>query len=61
MIEVERLSFAYADAPVLRDVSFCTPDGAITALIGPNGSGKSTLLRAMNGPAVADNAGHRAG
>mgnify|MGYP005766609665 CR=1 FL=1 len=47
MIEVERLSFAYADAPVLRDVSFCTPDGAITALIGPNGSGKSTLLRAM--------------
>ena len=26
MIEVERLSFAYADAPVLRDVSLLAPD-----------------------------------
>ncbi len=43
-IRFEEVSFAYGDAPVLRDVSFEVPAGGITALVGPSGAGKSTVL-----------------
>lgn len=33
----------------LRDASFSTPTGSITALVGVNGSGKSTLFKAIMG------------
>lgn len=42
------VSFGYTrDNDVIRDVSFETPAGVLTALVGPSGSGKSTLLRLM--------------
>ena len=42
------MSFRYGEgADVIRDVSFETPAGSLTALVGPSGSGKSTLLRLM--------------
>jgi ABC-type multidrug transport system fused ATPase/permease subunit len=38
------LTFAYdSRGPVLRDVSFTVPAGAVVAVVGPTGSGKSTL------------------
>ena len=44
----ENVSFHYGEgADVIRDVSFETPAGSLTALVGPSGSGKSTLLRLM--------------
>ena len=44
----ENVSFRYGEgADVIRDVSFQTPAGSLTALVGPSGSGKSTLLRLM--------------
>ena len=48
-IEVKNLSFSYpnADAPCLRNVSFCVLPGEFVALIGATGSGKSTLLRLL--------------
>ncbi|PCC68582.1 ABC transporter ATP-binding protein [Nannocystis exedens] len=44
-VEVDRVGFAYADAPVLRDVSFTVAPGTVTALVGASGSGKTTLTR----------------
>src|SRR6058998_573363 len=35
--------------PVVRDVSFEVPRGAVTGLLGPSGCGKSTLMRAIVG------------
>ena len=43
-IRFERVSFAYGDAPVLREASFAAPAGRTTALVGPSGAGKSTVL-----------------
>jgi ATP-binding cassette subfamily B protein len=43
-IEFRHLTFAYAGAPVLQDVTFTIPAGTTAAIVGATGSGKSTLL-----------------
>jgi subfamily B ATP-binding cassette protein MsbA len=41
----DRVTFAYdSGKPVLRDVSFHSRPGTVTALVGPSGSGKSTII-----------------
>jgi len=42
-IRFEKLSFAYGEDPVLRDVSLDIPIGKVVALVGPSGAGKSTF------------------
>jgi ATP-binding cassette, subfamily B, bacterial len=43
-IRFDHVSFAYAeDRPVLKDVSFTLPAGALCVLVGPSGVGKSTV------------------
>ena len=39
------VSFAYEARPVLQDVAWKVPRGAIVSVIGPNGGGKSTLFK----------------
>ena len=48
-IEVQNLSFSYADRPVLRDISFSVEKGEFLSILGPNGAGKSTLFRCVLG------------
>jgi subfamily B ATP-binding cassette protein MsbA len=44
-IAFEHVDFAYeTDKPVLKDVSFFSPAGSVTALVGSSGSGKSTII-----------------
>jgi manganese/zinc/iron transport system ATP- binding protein len=54
-VQVEDLTVAYADQPVLWDIDLAVPRGVRMAVVGPNGAGKSTLIKAVMGlvPPVA--------
>ncbi len=54
-LEVEDLTVAYGDRPVLWDIDLQVPSGVKLAIVGPNGAGKSTLVKAAMGliPTVA--------
>lgn len=48
-IEVNDLTVAYREKPVLWDVDLTVPAGVLMAIVGPNGAGKTTLIKAMLG------------
>ncbi|MGA1192601.1 MAG: metal ABC transporter ATP-binding protein [Bdellovibrionota bacterium] len=45
-LSVHSMTVAYDQRPVLWDMEFDCPPGALTAIVGPNGAGKSTLIKA---------------
>jgi ABC-2 type transport system ATP-binding protein len=49
ILEIESITFAYRDKPVLREIRLELHPGRILALLGPNGAGKSTLIRCICG------------
>ena len=50
MIELDKVSFAYADqGPSVKDVSFRLEKGEFAAILGANGAGKTTTVRLMDG------------
>ncbi len=48
-LEVDDLTVAYDDKPVLWDIDLRVPAGVLMAIVGPNGAGKSTLIKAVLG------------
>ncbi|HHT62539.1 MAG: ABC transporter ATP-binding protein [Bacillota bacterium] len=44
-LQVENLSFAYDQKPIIEDICLNVKEGEFVGLIGPNGSGKSTVLK----------------
>ncbi|MDH5485546.1 MAG: ABC transporter ATP-binding protein [Gammaproteobacteria bacterium] len=48
-LEIKHASVAYADKPVINDVSLELEAGTIGCLLGPSGCGKTSLLRAIAG------------
>ncbi len=49
IIEVENLSFWYAQAEILKEISFEVVSGMFVGIAGPNGAGKTTLLNLLCG------------
>jgi len=49
IIEFSKVSKAYGEAVVLREINLKIQSGSIYVICGPSGSGKSTLLRCING------------
>ena len=48
-VEFDRVSFAFDDHVILRDVSFTVPKGTMTILLGASGVGKSVTLKLILG------------
>jgi manganese/zinc/iron transport system ATP- binding protein len=48
-VEVEDLTLAYEEKPVLWDIDLHVPEGTLMAIVGPNGAGKTTLIKAILG------------
>ena len=46
-LAADRVTLAYDDHVVVRDLDLQLTEGSFTAIVGPNGCGKSTLLRAL--------------
>ena len=44
-LEIEQLSFSYAERKLIEDLRLHVNEGELVGLIGPNGSGKSTVLK----------------
>ena len=45
VIELEDITAAYDEQPVLWDLDLNIKKGSLLGIIGPNGAGKSTLLK----------------
>ncbi|MFD4636331.1 ABC transporter ATP-binding protein [Lentzea sp. NPDC058436] len=63
MIELDHVSFWYADQPdpVLRDISLSIGEGELVLFAGQTGAGKSTLLGTINGLVPHFTGGHLEG
>lgn len=48
-IQVDDLTVAYEEKPVLWDLDLNVPEGSLMAVVGPNGAGKTTLIKAILG------------
>ncbi len=49
LVELEKVTFAYAGKPVLEDVDLHLHAGQFAAVVGPSGAGKTSLLRLLLG------------
>jgi zinc transport system ATP-binding protein len=49
IINIDNVSFAYSNIPVVRDINLAVGEGEFLGVIGPNAGGKSTLLKLILG------------
>jgi len=49
IIEMEHVTVAYGQRPVLEDINLTVMPGEFLAVLGPNGAGKTTLLKTIVG------------
>ncbi len=49
MLTLDKVSFAYGDTPILREVSLSLPKSGAVCFTAPSGGGKTTLLRLIAG------------
>jgi ATP-binding cassette, subfamily F, member 3 len=61
VINLEKISKAYGDIQVYKDLDFEVVQGEKAVLVGENGAGKSTLLKIMAGVVDIDNGGRIVG
>lgn len=48
IVTFENVNFGYrSDQPILREVSFTSPQGSSTAFVGPTGAGKTTIVNLL--------------
>lgn len=59
MIDLENISYSYADITGLKDVNLHINSGESVVLMGANGSGKSTLLKLINGILFPDSGAYK--
>lgn len=45
-LEIDDLTVAYNENPVIWDIDLAVPEGVLMGIVGPNGAGKSTLIKA---------------
>lgn len=45
-VSIHDMTVAYHRKPVLWDIDYAAPKGALVGIVGPNGAGKSTLIKA---------------
>lgn len=48
-IQVDDLTVAYGEKPVLWDIDLSVPKGILMAIVGPNGAGKTTMIKSIMG------------
>lgn len=48
-VQIDDLTVAYHQKPVLWDIDLQIPQGVLMAIVGPNGAGKSTLIKSILG------------
>ncbi len=46
-VDVNDLTVAYREKPVLWDIDLQVPSGVLMAIVGPNGAGKTTMIKAI--------------
>lgn len=49
IVEIQDVTFAYDERPILRGISLRIPRGKVVAIMGGSGCGKTTLLRIIGG------------
>ncbi len=61
VIEAQKLTKAFGDKLLFKDMDFTVPPGAVVGIVGPNGAGKTTLFKLIAGMEKVDGGAIRLG